>query len=309
MAKNIIIRPKTLEAIDTRVERVLNDLGNPQPPLDLRQVFELLDLDRGYYTADDPGLARKVISRIWVGTQQVLKRPELIIDIAKKLDLRGFYLPDQKRILIDRAQPEPKHRWLEAHEIGHSLLPWHNDVMFGDNSYTLLPECHHSIEAEANFAAGRLLFLRDKFSTRTLDYEPSINSVKDLKPQFGNSYTTTFWRCIEAWGQKVPIVGLITGHPHPSRRSIDFDSTEPCRYFIQSAAFAGMFSKITEQSVYQIIEEYSCAAKGGVLGQGEYFLIDDNGNEHSFYFETFSFYWDVLTLGVYRKPRSLIVAL
>lgn len=308
MAKNLIIRPKTIEAIDKRVERVLRDLSTPEPPLDLRQVFELLKLDRGYYTADDPGLTRTVVSRIWVGAQQILKRPTLIFDVAKKLDLRGFYLPDQKRILIDDSQPVLKHRWLEAHEIGHSLLNWHEGAMFGDSKYTLLPECHHSIEAEANFAAGRLLFLRDQFSVRALDYEPSINAVKELKPQFGNSFTTTFWRCIETWGAKVPMVGLITDHPHPDRRKADFDPAKPCRHFVQSPAFAKMFSTVPEQTVYQIVEQYTSAARGGPLGHGEYSLTDDNGDEHHFYFETFNFRWDVLTLGIYQSPRSLIIA-
>lgn len=303
-----MLRPKTLEAIDTRIERVLRDLGDPEPPIDLRLVFELLKLDRGYYTADDPGLAREVVSRIWVGTQQIFKRPALILDVVKKLDLRGFYLPDQKRILIDETQPKPKHRWLEAHEIGHSLLNWHEGAMFGDSQYTLLPECHYSIEAEANYAAGRLLFLRDQFAVRALGYKPSIVAVKDLKPQFGNSYTTTFWRCIETWGAELPIVGLITGHPHPAKRSVDFDPAKPCRHFIQSSAFASMFSTVQERTVYQIVENYSSAARGGELGRGEYFLTDDNGDEHCFYFETFNFHWDILTLGIYKYPRSLIIA-
>lgn len=306
MAKNKILRPRTLLDIDNKVERVLLDLSRPEPPLDLNQVRELLRLDLGYYTADDPSLARKVASRIWVGTQQVFKRPTLLIDIIRNLDIRGFYVPDEKRIFIDKSQPTPKHRWLEAHEIGHSLLPWHNEVMFGDSASTLTPDCHHTIEAEANFAAGRLLFLRETFTERALDYEPSLKALKDLKPQFGNSYTTTFWRCVETWGKELPIVGLITAHPHTAKRPADFDPCKPCRYVIQSPAFAEQFSSIGEIELYKVIERYCTQARGGPLGSAEVELIDDNHERHIFHFETFSYIHDILTLGIYSGKRKII---
>jgi len=304
LAKNRILRAKTLEDIDRRVERVLRDLSDPEPPLDLRQVRELLKLDRAYYTADDPSLAHMVASRIRVGAIQVFKRPALLLDIVRTLDLRGFYVPDQRRILIDRLQPEPKHRWLEAHEIGHSLLPWHEDAMFGDSQHTLSPSCHDAIEAEASFAAGRLLFLRDRFTIQANDHAPGLEAVKALKPAFGNTYTTTFWRCIETWGVERPIVGLITKHPHPTKRAADFNPLKPCRHFIQSPAFAARFTRITEVGLFQVIADYCSPARGGSLGQRECILTDDNGEEHRFHFETFSFYHDVLTLGLHLGPYN-----
>lgn len=306
MAMNRILRPRTLQDIDKKVERVLQDLANPEPPLDLNQVRELLRLDLGYYTADDPTLARKVASRIWVGTQQVFKRPTLLVDVIKKLDLRGLYVPDQRRILIDGNQPPPKYRWLEAHEIGHSLLPWHEETMFGDSAVTLLPDCHDIIEAEANFAAGRLLFLRDQFTERARDYQPSVGAVKELKPQFGNTYTTTFWRCIETWGEDRPMVGLITGHPHLTKRTPDFNPLKPCRHFIRSKAFAERFAGIDEISLFSFVEGYCRASRGGPLGSTELILVDDNSAEHRFHFETFSFFHDILTLGVYLGKREAV---
>lgn len=307
MTKNHILKQKTMDDIDRRVERVLQDVGNPEPPLNLDDVRELLKLDRGYYTADDPSVARKVASRIRVGVLQVFKRPALLADIIKSLDVRGFYIPDQKRILIDKSQPEPKHRWLEAHEIGHSLLPWHEDVMFGDSKHTLSPQCHDAVESEANFGAARLLFLRDHFSHQASDYAHSINSVKLLKPIFGNTYTTTFWRCIETWGADRPMVGLITGHPHPSKRTSDFDPNAPCRHVIQSPAFGRQFSRVNEILLFNLVSKYCTRARGGPLGYSELAIDDDNGESHIFTFETFSFFHDVLTLGAYSRPHTRIV--
>lgn len=306
MAKNKIISVKTASDIDQRIERVLKGLGNPQPPLDLRMVRELLKLDFGYYSADDPGLLQETISRLMVAGKQVLQRPSLLIDAIRKLDLRALYIPDQKRILIDQSQPQLKHRWSEAHEIGHSVIPWHEGAMLGDNDLTLMPECHEQIEAEANYAAGRLLFLRNLFEVHALDFSRNIQSVVQLKKTFGNTYTTTFWRCVETWGNEIPVVGLITDHPHPSRRTESFNPFSPCKYFIQSELFSQQYSRVSEVELFNKIEVYCSAKKGGPLGANELILMDDNGVEHVFMFETFFNNYNALTLGIYLRPKPIV---
>lgn len=305
MARNTIIRPKTRSDIDARVERVLRGLGNPEPPIHLPSVRELLNLDLDYYTSDDASMLQEAVSRIRVAGKQVLKRPGILIDAIRKFDLRALYMPDQKRILLDLSQPELKHRWHEAHEIGHSLLPWHDGAMLGDDRLTLLPSCHEQLEAEANFAAGRLLFLRDQFEIQALDYAPTIDSVKALKPAFGNTYTTTFWRCVETWGSKIPVVGLITDHPHLVDG--DFDAADLCRHFIRSDAFATQFSKTTARQLFEVIESYCWARKGGPLGATETVLADDNGDLHNFSFESHSFHHHVLSLGIYQSANDIVV--
>lgn len=305
MAKNKLLRAKTAADIDERVERVLRGLGNPEPPLDLRLVRELQSLGRGYYSADDPGLLQETVSRLRIAGKQVLLRPTLLVEAVRKMDLRALYIPDQKRILIDKSQPELKHRWNEAHEIGHSLIPWHDGAMLGDDEMTLIPACHAKLEAEANFAAARLLFLRERFVNEALDTTPGIESVKSLKQVFGNTYTTTFWRCVETWGREKPVVGLVTGHPHPSRRKVDFDPEDPCKHFVQSAAFAAQFSKVVETDVFDQVASYCSRKGGGPLGGAEVILTDDNGEDHIFAFETYSFVHNVLTLGLYLCPRPI----
>jgi len=298
-----IIREKTRADIDRRVERILADLGNPEPPLKLEHVRELLKLGLDYYAADDPSLLSTLTNRMRVGAIQVFKRPTLLLEVVRSLDLRGLYLLDQKRILIDEKQPPPKHRWLEAHEIGHSILPWHEDAMFGDSEHTILPNCHDAIEAEANYAAGRLLFLAKRFDNEALNIAPSLASVRDLKPKFGNTYTTTFWRCVDLWGRDRPIVGLITGHPHKSKRTSEFNPLRPCRHFIRSNVFLRQFANITELDLFNFISSYCSAARGGRLGAGECNLVDIAGNKVRFHFETFNFHYDVLSLGVPMLSR------
>ena len=308
MARNRILSAKTAADIAGRVARVLRGLGNPEPPLRLEDVRELLKLDRVFYTADDPTMIRETISRIRIAGIQVFERPMLLIEAIRKSSLKALYLPDRKRILLDAALPELKHRWNEAHEICHSLLPWHQDVMLGDNTYTLLPACHEEVEAEANCGAGSLLFLRERFTEEAHSIEPTIGGIRKLKRIFGNTISTTLYRFVETTGIDIPLVGMITGHPHVSRRSDDVDPANPCRRFIRSPAFARQFGRISEADLFAVVASYCGAQGGGPLGEDETILTDDNGDRHRFHFETFFNQYDALTLGRYLHPDVRVVA-
>lgn len=307
MAKNLILSAGTAKDIDKKVERVLNGLGNPDPPLRLEDVRELLKLDLRFYTASDPSLADELVSRIRVATIQVYKRPTLLLDAIKKLSLKALYLPDRKRILLDSTLPVLKHRWNEGHEIGHSILEWHEELMHGDTEHTLSKECEEKIESEANFAAGRLLFLRDRFTHEALSSAPSFNSVESLKKKYGNTYSTTLYRFVESIGEENPILGVISRHPHRLKAGADPDA--PVRHFIQSKAFKARFGKIVEMDVFCHIQSYCRNGRGGIIGQTELILQDDNGDDHRFYFETFFNHHDALTLGIYLGPEKIVVAI
>lgn len=308
MAKNRLLQPKTARDIDKRVERVLRGLGNPEPPLRLEDVRELLKLDRGFYTTDDPGMAREAINRIRVATIQLYKRPTLIFDVIRKMSLKALYLPDRRRILLDGSLPAKKHRWSEAHEIGHSLIDWHDEMMLGDNQHTLSTDCHEQIETEANYAAGRLLFFRERFVEEARSVDPTIETVCGLHRTYGNTLSTTLYRFVESAGVDRPMVGLITDHPHVARRPDTFDPTQPCRHFIQSPSFAARFSQIPERDLFNQVSRYCGQQRGGTLGSRELLLTDDNGDIHRFYFETFFNRHDALTLGVHLRTEPKAIA-
>ena len=132
--RNVSLGKRTVTDIDGQVAKVLRGLGNPEPPIDLRVIRDLLKLDRGYYSTTDDNLLKEMFSRMMVGGKQVLMRPTLLADAVRTLSLKALYLPDQKRILLDRDLPILKHRWNEAHEIGHDLIPWHTGMMLGDTA-------------------------------------------------------------------------------------------------------------------------------------------------------------------------------
>ena len=296
---NHFLEWRTVRDIDRQVSKVLDDLGDPEPPLRLEVVRELLCLDLDYYSASDSGILQETVHRLKMAGKQIITRPSRLIDVLKKCDLRALWMPDRKRILIDSALPSPRQRWAEAHEIGHSVIPWHEAVMHGDKERTLSYACHQRIEAEANFAAGRLLFMQEEFSERLRSKPITFDSVHRLRRAFGNSMTSTLWRTVETADS--PVLGMVSQHPRkalPTPRAI--------RYFIRSRAFEDRFGNVTGHRVLCALHGL-CYGNRGPIGHGEAVLPDVNGQKHVFFLETFYNHHDALTLGVHRRACSTAV--
>lgn len=295
--KNRFLQDRTTAEIDKQVAKVLRGLGNPKPPLSLEDVRTLLELDRQYYSSTNDGALREIVHNLRVAGKQIALRPTLLLDAIKAFDLKALFLPDRKRILLDSAQPEIKQRWSEAHEILHSIVPWHEELTLGDTKSSLSPNCYEQLEAEANYGAARLLFFQELFDSMARETKPSIRTIKQLKDAFGNSMTNTLWRYVERSEQV--LFGVVCPSPHSPPPT--FDPNDPLRYFIRSKSFADMFPDISEPTLFQSIKAYCSRKKGGPLGAGEIFFADVGGVSHSFKCETFSNTYEALTIGVYGK--------
>lgn len=305
--KNIQIKARTVADIDAQVAKILRGLGTPEPPIDLRLVRELLKLDRAYYSTADDSALRETVNKLTVAGLQVLKRPTLLLDAVRSLSLKALYLPDQKRILLDQDLPPLKHRWNEAHEVGHDIIPWHAGMMMGDSEKELTPWCHAQMEAEANYAAGQILFMAERFVEEAGASAPTLAMVRELNGKFGNTITSTLWRYVEQVRPDLPMVGLVTGHPHQSRRKAEFNPAEPCRYCVQSPSFIRRFGAVTEIDLFRRIASYCGAQRGGRLGEAEILLMDAAQTRHLFRFETFFNRYEALTLGVWVRPAPTTV--
>ena len=309
MIRNHFIARKPGTDIAERVDLVLRKLGNPEPPLNLAAVRRLLGLELRFYPTDDKEFSLEAVSKIMVSTMHVYRRQLLLIEAIRRFDLSALYLSKWRSIFLDPRLPDKKHRWSEAHEIGHTLIPWHGNAAFGDNRHTLSPECRRRIESEANFAAARLLFLGDRFGEEARSREPSIDTVLELQRLFGNSITTTLYRLVESAARGRPIVGLITRYPSAEPADDSPELATRREHFVRSPAFARHFKGVQEDELFKHIAAY-CKQDywGGPLGESELVLADDNGVRQRFHFETFFNHYDALTLGAHVGPARFDVA-
>jgi hypothetical protein len=139
------------------------------------------------------------------------------------------------------------------------VLPWHGECLFGDTEQTLAPHCHEQLEGEANYGAGRLLFLGGRFLAESSDYPLQFSSVQTLAKVYSNTLTSTLWRFVEQRGVTTPLVGLV--HVHPKRRPTNGGAVQICRYFIRSAAFQIQFPSISENDLFDVITLGSSGSK------------------------------------------------
>jgi hypothetical protein len=282
--------------INAHVDRILQDLGNPEPPLSLAHVRELLRLDLEYYSKSDSGNLHEIKHRLLVAGKQLLARPGLIIDVIKKANLSALWVPDSKRILIDRDVPKRKHRWIEGHEISHGIIPWHEDFLFGDNRTTLSPTCDAIVEAEANYGAGRLLFLGNKFGKEARDLEMNFKSIKNLATRYSNTITSTLWRIVEEREPDRAVFGMISVHPHHPEIGQSEDGN--IQYFMRSVRFQDQFKNINPDEVFSLLERHASRNKRGPVIDAQDALIDVNGDTFEFRIESFSNTYALLTYGV-----------
>lgn len=90
LLENVFLNPNTAKSIDQYIQKVLHDLDNPEPPLELSDVRELLRLDRAYYSSTDHGVLDEVIHRLKVAGKQIIRRPTILMDVIKFQILSGF---------------------------------------------------------------------------------------------------------------------------------------------------------------------------------------------------------------------------
>jgi Zn-dependent peptidase ImmA (M78 family) len=306
--KNSTVGEYEKRDIEQQVDKVLRSLGNPEPPLDLREVRELLKLDLQYYSRADDAVVQEIVSKVKIGLKQIVSRPTILWDVITKAKLSALWVPDRKRILLDATTPVLKHRWFEGHETLHSITPWHEQFLYGDTTKELNPACEEAIEAEANFGAGQLLFLRDRFTQEAKDMPMTIATIKALAQRFGNTITSTLWRYVDVACDEIPVLGLISAHPRYVNESKD--PLQPCRHCVESPKFKEQFAHLSELELFGKLFGYCKYNKRGSIGEGEVILIDLNGDDHLFHFESFSIGYDVLTLATHqwKAPVSVSVA-
>jgi len=301
-----LVGPHEAIDINNQVDRLLRDLGDPEPPLSLELVRELLNLDLKYYSATNTTFLQDLTHRFRLGAKQVVARPGLLLDVIKKVNLSALYVPDTKRMLIDEDVPDAKHRWIEAHEILHGLIDWHNEFLFGDNQLTLNPVCDATIEAEANYGGGRLLFLADRFGEESRSESLCFKNIRKHAKQYGNTIQSTLWRTVEERDPGQAVFGMVSVHPnHPNIGAADYGEAPR---FIRSDRFRERFGGVTADQAYALLAKHAKWNKGGPVVDAQDALVDSNGDTYEFRIEGFSNTHALLTYGICCERRNVMVS-
>lgn len=267
----------TKREIEKTTLRALRDAGITEPPVQIDLVLENLRLDRQFFDIQNPTFLDKAKHRVRVHGQHLSR-------LLRKIKLVALLFDDEDRIIVDEALPELKREFPSFHEAVHRVLPWHRTYFHGDTAQTLDPDWHERLEAEANFGASFMMFCGPRFTEHALDCAPCWDSIKLLKKTYEKNYVPTLRRFVE--------------HSHPDRAmamlvSTPFwkdkpsDQPERWRHFVPSPVFAAEFARITAADVLSIVGSNTRERVGGMVGEFEAMIEDDNGLRRLFSGETF----------------------
>src|SRR5205823_4483027 len=136
--------------------------------------------------------------------------------------------------------------------------PWHDGIAHGDPETTLSLACQDQIEAEANYGAGRLLFLGREFENVLRASPCNFKLIQGLHDSYGNTMTTTLWRVVEL--SLDAAFALVSVHPQHASGNPDAD----VRYFIRSPKFAAEFSGVTSGSLFDAVRTRCHGRRGPI---------------------------------------------
>jgi hypothetical protein len=285
----------TRREIDKIVERILRDAGLREPPIQIAEVLTHLKLNRHFYSLDDPTLLRRFAHRLQIGTNKIINV------VREKIKLAAVWLPDEKRILVDKSQPEPKQLWASFHDTVHTVLPWHREFFLGDTAQTLEHEYQDMLESEANYGASGLMFGGELFTAEALDTTPCWNSIGQLTTLHKKSYVTTFRRYVEH-GHDLALAGLIST---PWWKDKPADQITRCRHFIRSKRFSKEFPDVSPDQLLQYVNKSTRPRKWGIAGEFMVAVQNAVGEPCEFFAESFFNQHYLMTLFVARgKTKS-----
>ena len=297
-----ILKESVAQKVEKHCERLHNDLGNPEPPICLDAIRELLRLDKTFYSLEDPSFLDQVFHTLSIAGKQVISQPTRLLAVWQQWDIKALWIPDIRHILLDNSIAKLKKRWAETHEIGHSILPWHGEYLHGDPESSLSESCRVKIESEANYAAGHILFPK-KFFREALPEVSKIDfkDIKSISKSFGNSIKSTLWRTVETLD--VPCFGFICEDPRlvlPSSITQNALSLKQTRHFFCSRPFAERFSHISEETVWNYLIKHCTQAKWNILDTDTTNIGDSAGQVSQFHIGAFNLKHYVATFAISR---------
>lgn len=213
----------------------INDLGRREILAATKQTLQRADALGVIPTPlDDLGEAIGVEAVINIGQLP----EELVVNKPSALKkLLGAYWFSEDTAFIDFTQSKGRARFIHAHELGHRVIPWHQDTYaYLDDEHCLFRETEDLLELEANLAGAHLLFQGQVFFDRALEYQNSLKTPVLLANEFDASLHATIRYYVEHHPD--PLAVLVTGQ---YKRA---DETVPIFLALESPSFRERLGKI-----------------------------------------------------------------
>jgi hypothetical protein len=148
-------------------------------------------------------------------------------------------------------------RFSVLHEIGHYVLPNHQNAFYICDKRAMGFNTPWTFEKEANQFAANLLFLADRFELEANSHSISPHTVKKLAEQFGASFEATARRIAERTYRDCMFVSFVEDNQHAINS--DFEKAWKVRYCIASPSFGHKyFSCFTRAVVSPEIAQQVC---------------------------------------------------
>jgi hypothetical protein len=175
-----------------------------------------------------------------IGVLEVIDISELPAELSVKKPsalrkLLGAYMYKAETAFVDFSQPEGRARFIQAHEFGHRVVPWHEGA-FVDDEQRLFRETEEILELEASLAGAHLIFQGQPFFERALEYPISLKAPLLLAQTFKASLHATIHYYIEHHPE--PVAGLIAG------RMPRTDGTVPIFRALESSTFRSRYGPV-----------------------------------------------------------------
>ena len=268
----------------------LRDAGLTEPPLLVERLLEHVQLHRDYYDLSNPGFLDRAKHKLRIHGRR-------LVEVLNKVRLQAVLLFDESRICIDQDLPTIKHPWASCHETGHRILSWHKPFFFADTAETLDPAYQVDLEDEANYTAGRLLFLGDRFTQDARDIPATVAGLKVLPKRYGASLTTTLRRYVEQ-GPEIAMAMLVST---PAWGEQPDDQPHLWRHFVPSARFSGLFPETSADELRVLVDNHAQYRRGGTVAEFGLELLDVRGDRHELRAWSFNNQHYLLTLFVEER--------
>lgn len=270
-------------------------------PINIIREYTELRLDNHF---DLSKVDRTFFERVLDGSKEGLKI--LQSGLSK---VKGFFDRSEKTIYIDANQNGGRKNFVELHEIGHSVLPWQNEVMLAsDNDETLLESFEDQFEAEANYFASITLFQHDRFVNELSKLPLDINSAMSLAKTFGSSVHSALRNYVLKSRNKCALLVLT-----PISGALGNSSICDTRDLFYSVPFQKEFGELELPNEFgfkwNFIQDYKFKKK--INKNGEMELITKEGEvintNYHFFNNTYNLFVFIFPKGEKNKSRTKII--